>query len=94
MENWSDGVLEFWSNEESEYLAQRRKGSFAESFGPFPEALAKGKGREEKDCHFERREKSFLDPAHSLGMTGFGLSLGDLGVLARGKCIRNSMPLK
>jgi hypothetical protein len=41
------------------------------------------KGREEKDCHFERRKKSFLDPAHSLGMTGFGLSLGDLGVLAR-----------
>jgi hypothetical protein len=41
------------------------------------------KGRKEKDCHFERREKSFVDPAHSLGMTGFGLSLGALGVLAR-----------
>jgi hypothetical protein len=39
------------------------------------------KGRKGKDCHFERREKSFLDPAHSLGMTGFGLSLGVLSEL-------------
>ena len=23
-------------------------------------------------CHFDRREKSFLDPSHSLGMTDFG----------------------
>ena len=22
-------------------------------------------------CHFDQREKSFLDPSHSLGMTGF-----------------------
>jgi hypothetical protein len=46
------------------------------------------KARKGKDCHFEPfdkaqdklREKSFLDPAHALGMTGSGLSLG---VLAR-----------
>src|SRR5262249_341263 len=39
-------------NQNSEYLAQRRK------------------GREEKShCHFDRREKSFSDPSHSLGMT-------------------------
>ena len=25
-------------------------------------------------CHFDRREKSFLDPSHSLGMTGIGPS--------------------
>ena len=25
----------------------------------------------EAHCHFERREKSFLDASHSLGMTGF-----------------------
>jgi len=29
-------------------------------------------------CHFDRREKSFLDPSHSLGMTDRGPSLGDL----------------
>jgi hypothetical protein len=23
-------------------------------------------------CHFDQREKSFLDPSHSLGMTGLG----------------------
>ena len=27
-----------------------------------------------KKCHFDRREKSFLDPSHSLGMTGMGSS--------------------
>jgi hypothetical protein len=27
-------------------------------------------------CHFDRREKSFLDPSHLLGMTGIGPSLG------------------
>jgi hypothetical protein len=25
-------------------------------------------------CHFDQREKSFLDPSHSLGMTGLGPS--------------------
>jgi len=25
-------------------------------------------------CHFDRREKSFLDPSHPLGMTGLGPS--------------------
>jgi hypothetical protein len=38
------------------------------------------KGRKGKHCHFERREKSFLDPSHPLGMTGFGLSLSALVV--------------
>jgi hypothetical protein len=33
-------------NQISEYLPQRRYGSFAVSFGPFPEALAKGKRRQ------------------------------------------------
>jgi hypothetical protein len=27
------------------------------------------KGTKGEHCHFERREKSFLDPSHSLGMT-------------------------
>ena len=27
-------------------------------------------------CHFDRREKSFLDPSHSLGMTSLGPSPG------------------
>jgi hypothetical protein len=26
-------------------------------------------------CHFDLREKSFLDPSHLLGMTGYRLSL-------------------
>ena len=26
-------------------------------------------------CHFDRREKSLLDPSHSFGMTGLGPSL-------------------
>ena len=29
-------------------------------------------------CHFDRREKSFSDPSHSLGMTGLGPSLSVL----------------
>ncbi len=29
-------------------------------------------------CHFDRREKSLLDPSHSLGMTDLGPSLGVL----------------
>jgi hypothetical protein len=29
-------------------------------------------------CHFDRREKSFLDPWHLPGMTGWRLALGDL----------------
>jgi len=33
-------------------------------------------------CHFDRREKSFLDPSHSLGMTGLGSSPLRLGVFA------------
>ncbi|MGH7888756.1 MAG: hypothetical protein ACREPG_12905, partial [Candidatus Binatia bacterium] len=38
---------------------------------------AKAQRREGKtNRHFERREKSFLDPSHSLGMTGSRLSLG------------------
>jgi hypothetical protein len=28
------------------------------------------KGRKGKNCHFDRREKSFLDPSYPLGMTG------------------------
>ena len=31
-------------------------------------------------CHFDRREKSFLDASHSLGMTDFGPSPCVLGV--------------
>jgi hypothetical protein len=27
-------------------------------------------------CHFDRREKSFSDPSHPLGMTDLALSLG------------------
>ena len=29
-------------------------------------------------CHFDRREKSFLDPSHSLGMTGLARHLAFL----------------
>jgi hypothetical protein len=39
------------------------------------------KGAKEERCHFDRREKSFLDPSYPLGMTGLGPSLCDLGVL-------------
>jgi hypothetical protein len=35
-----------------------------------------------KRCHFDRREKSFLDPSHSLGMTGMGSSTLRLGAFA------------
>ena len=41
------------------------------------------KGAKEEHCHFERREKSFLDPSHSLGMTGHGPVAQRLGALAR-----------
>jgi hypothetical protein len=34
-------------------------------------------------CHFDRREKSFSDPSHSLGMTDLRPSLCVLGVSAR-----------
>ena len=34
-------------------------------------------------CHFDRREKSFLDPSHSLGMTGRGHVSWRLCVFAR-----------
>jgi len=47
-------------------------------------------------CHFDQREKSFLDPSHSLGMTGPGAR--HLGVLcalcARHSLIRCSLHLK
>ena len=36
----------------------------------------------ETRCHFDRREKSFFDPSHSLGMTGGGPSPLRLGVFA------------
>ena len=39
----------------------------------------KGRAR----CHFDRREKSFSDPSHSLGMTDIRPSLGVLCALAR-----------
>jgi hypothetical protein len=35
-----------------------------------------------KRCHFGRREKFFLDPSHSLGMTGIGSSPLRLGAFA------------
>src|SRR5919106_6386947 len=41
-----------------------------------------GDVEEHARCHFDRREKSFLDPSHSLGMTAIGPSLCALGVLA------------
>jgi hypothetical protein len=44
-----------------------------------------GTPREQRNsaCHFDRREKSFLDPSPSLRMTGRGLSLGALCAFAR-----------
>ncbi len=33
-------------------------------------------------CHLDRREKSFIDPSHLLGMTGLGSSPLRLGVFA------------
>jgi hypothetical protein len=54
--------------------------------------ISRAKGAKEERCHFERREKSFLDPSHSLGMTGRGPSLCDLGVLgARNIRIREAV---
>jgi hypothetical protein len=48
-------------------------------------------GAKENTCHFDSfgkaqdklREKSFLDPSHSLGMTALGPSLGVLCAFAR-----------
>jgi hypothetical protein len=34
-------------------------------------------------CHFDRREKSFLDPSHSFGMTALARHLGALCAFAR-----------
>jgi hypothetical protein len=42
-------------------------------------------------CHFDRREKSFSDPSHLLGMTGVAPSLGVLGVLAGENGLRKKM---
>src|SRR3990172_13411551 len=41
------------------------------------------KNAKKDPCHFDRREKSFLDPSRSLGMTGLGPSPLRLCVLAR-----------
>ena len=44
---------------------------------------AKAQRRQVRErCHFDRREKSFLDPSHSLGMTGMGSSTLRLGAFA------------
>ena len=44
-----------------------------------PAKSQRRKGR--NHCHFNRREKSILDPWHRLGMSGFGPSLGDFAPL-------------
>ena len=40
-------------------------------------------------CHFDRREKSFLDPSHPLGMTGFDSSPWRLYAFARDTFFRS-----
>src|SRR3989304_6829362 len=47
-----------------------------------PAKTQRRKGAKEEHCHFERREKSFLDPSRSLGMTGLGPSTWRLCVFA------------
>jgi|SRR6266498_718334 len=59
--------------------------SLAEDIWNFGMKKKSGKRVSRKDakaarCHFDRREKSFLDPSHSLGMTDFGPSPCVLGV--------------
>jgi len=52
-------------------------------FGHFSRQGAKTPSSERKTlCHFDRREKSFLDPSHLLGMTDLGPSPLRLGVFA------------
>jgi hypothetical protein len=41
------------------------------------------KGAKGARCHFDRREKTFSDPSHSLGMTGLAPSLCELGSAKR-----------
>jgi hypothetical protein len=75
-------------------MAERRNGSFAESFGtspggsepqggPFPEALAKGKGCKGKKMSFRPKGEIFLRSLVSTRDDGRCPSLGALGVLAR-----------
>jgi hypothetical protein len=46
-------------------------------------ALSKVEGgrKEKTHCHFDRREKSFSDPSHSLGMTGLARHFANLASL-------------
>ena len=61
--------------------------------------LAKAQRRQgRKGCHFDRREKSLIDPSRSLGMTGIGPSTSRLGAFARdnpthGKFIARQHPI-
>src|SRR5712692_9601959 len=41
-------------------------------------------------CHFDQREKSFLDLSHSLGMTALARHLGALCAFARDTCFPTS----
>ena len=59
-------------NQNSEYLAQRRKEKTHCHFDPFGQAQGK------------LREKSFSDPSHSLGMTGLARHLAFLASLRPG----------
>ena len=46
------------------------------------------KAQSDTRCHFDRREKSFLDPSHSLGMTDLGPSLGVFASLRESSLFR------
>src|SRR3990170_4079241 len=50
---------------------------------PLAKAQRRQVRKRKTPCHFDRREKSFLDPSRSLGMTGFGPSPWRLCAFAR-----------
>jgi hypothetical protein len=68
------------------YALNVRQNQFTKAY-PAKHVLSKVEGtlsaQRKTFCHFDRREKSFLDPSQTLGMTGLGPSLGVLCVFAR-----------
>src|SRR5215813_12985733 len=54
---------------------------FASDF-PHHDCFYPGKAQRKHSCHFDRSEKSFLDPSHPFGMTRLRPSLGVLCVFA------------
>jgi len=63
------------------------KTTFRQFIAPRP-GLGKAEGTPrikcDMSCHFDRREKSFLDPSHSLGMTASACHLANFASLRHG----------